>query len=490
MEQWIEIRSLSASGLGIRAIARRLRVSRNTVRNALRGKPVTKEALKRERFAQLIPYRDEVLRMLKAKLIGTRILNELRRQGYAGGATALYDFMAELRKDLPHQRKKAVCRFETAPGVQAQFDWSPYEILLGGVTVHVIVYDLILAYCRRKFYWPSFRENQESVFEALERGFQHFGGTTSELLVDNPRVFVIDPRPGHFTWNPHFLDFCKHYRLEPRACLPRRPETKGKVERPFYFLEQHFIKGNEFVDFPDFCRKLSDFNMELDYRMHQALGIAPIERFEEEREALCPLPTAMLSGSCSLFRKVSWDCLISYDASKYSVPFTYAGKDVWVRVSQGAYLEILSRGGEKLAYHKLSLKKGSIVIDDTHYEGLKKQSPRTMTNLRRAFEEEFPEDGLFLEKLIAQQKQNTYKHLRAIIELLSLYPREKMREAFAIGMQYNAFSSQFICGFLEKRGQMKAEEPTMMSMVPIPKMSFSRSLADYGRLISNEGSGE
>jgi transposase len=474
MEQWMEIRALSISGLGIRAIARRLRVSRNTVRSALRGKPLAEEAVKRERFTQLTPYRDEVLRMLKAELIGTRILNDLRRQGYAGGATALYDFIAELRKDLPTQRKKAVCRFETDPGVQAQFDWSPYEILLGGITVHVIVYDLILAYSRRKFYWPSFRENQESVFEALERGFQHFGGTTSQLLVDNAKVLVKDARPG----------------LEPRACLPRRAETKGKVERPFYFLEQHFIKDNEFVDFPDFCRKLSDFTMELDYRMHQTIGVAPIERFEEEREALCPLPTTMLSGNCSLFRKVSWDCLISYDASKYSVPFTYAGKDVWVKVSQGAYLEIFSRGAERLASHRLSLKKGSIVIDETHYEGLKKQSPRTMTNLRRAFEEEFPEDGLFLDNLIKQQKQNTYRHLRSIIELLPLYPREKMREAFALGLQHNAFSSQFVCSLLEKRGQMRAEEPTIMSMVPIPKMSFSRSLADYGRLISNEGSRE
>jgi hypothetical protein len=348
-----------------------------------------------------------------------------------------------------------------------------------------VVYNLILSYSRRKFYWASLSETQESVFEAVERGFHHFRGAPVEILVDNARVFVKNARPSNFEWNPHFLEFCRHYRVIPQACQVRRAKTKGKVERPFYFLEQHFIKGREFVDFSDFARKLSDFNMEIDHRIHQTLGVTPIDRFEEERDALSPLPPDMWFGAGVLFRKVSWDCLISFDGSRYSVPFQFAGKEVRVKISRGIYVEIYSMSGDLIATHKLSGKKGSITIDKSHYEGLKKQSPRTLANLKRVFAEEFPEDVLFMEKLLSQYKWNAHSHLRNILELLVLYPKEKIRETFPLAMSYNTFSSHFIRGVLEKEKPGKPESP-IQTMVEIPRIHIGRSLKVYDGLVPRE----
>ena len=55
---------------------------------------------------------------------------------------------------------------------------------------------------------------------------------------------------------PYFLEFCGHY-IKPVACKVKRPKTKGKVERPFYPLEQHFIKGREFESFEEFIKVFS-----------------------------------------------------------------------------------------------------------------------------------------------------------------------------------------------------------------------------------------
>ncbi|MEM3421964.1 MAG: DDE-type integrase/transposase/recombinase [Candidatus Hadarchaeum sp.] len=123
-------------------------------------------------------------------------------------------------------------RYETAPGQQAQFDWSTYTVKLGGILTKVIVYSLVLGYSRRKHYWASLDETQASIFEAIEEGFWHFGGTTKELLIDNPKAFVVNPNPQSFQWNHRFLEFCGHYRVQPVACRVGRPRTKGKVERP------------------------------------------------------------------------------------------------------------------------------------------------------------------------------------------------------------------------------------------------------------------
>ena len=134
-------------------------------------------------------------------------------------------------------------RFETPPGQQAQFDWSPYTVEFAGAWRRVVVFGMTLGYSRRKHYTASLDETQASIFEAIEACLRHFGGAPKELLVDNPKAFVLDANPAHFRWNPQFLELCGHYRVQPRACQPYRPQTKGKIERPFFYLEQQFLKG-------------------------------------------------------------------------------------------------------------------------------------------------------------------------------------------------------------------------------------------------------
>ena len=123
---------------------------------------------------------------------------------------------------------------------------------IGGSITRVVVFCLTLGYSRRKRYWASLDEKQVSIFEALEEGFWHFGGVTKELLVDNARAMVLNPSPSHFQWNRHFLELCGHYRVRPVPCRVGHPQTKGKVERPFFYLEQHFIKGNSFQSLAPF----------------------------------------------------------------------------------------------------------------------------------------------------------------------------------------------------------------------------------------------
>lgn len=52
------------------------------------------------------------------------------------------------------------------------------------------------------------------------------------------------------------------YRIEPHACIRGRPQTKGKVERSFYTLEQHLLKGRQFADFADLVAQGEAFDTE------------------------------------------------------------------------------------------------------------------------------------------------------------------------------------------------------------------------------------
>jgi hypothetical protein len=401
------------------------------------------------------------------QFIGTRILRELRALGYQGSASALYAHLRELRHTLADRR--VTMRFETPAGQQGQFDWACYTIVLAGMATKVTVFCLTLAYSRRKFYWPSLDASQDSIFEALEAGLRYFGGSPKEVLVDNARALVLDAHPARFTWNPHFLELCGHYRLQPRACQVRRPQTKGKVERPFYYLEQHFIKGNAWDSFEAFAHDLAVFAAdELDHSIHSTTGEAPIERFAAERDHLTPLATTPFVGSHAQLQKVSWDSLVAFGGCRYSVPWSYAGKRVWLRPSQGRYLVVLSQDAQPIAHHTLAVDKKRTILVAAHYEGLRRGAAKTRVVLEEQFLNRFPDLNWFVDALFIQHKNNAVQHLRGILSLAELYSPPTMLTAFEQARCYNTYSHPFIRGWVERQGTVPAALPTRARVLAPP----------------------
>jgi transposase len=484
LEAWTTIRHLHAQGYSISAIARQLNLSRKTVRRALQSTHPPRYQRKPVENPQLVPFIPLMQQMgSEQHLIGSRVLNEIRARGYAGSAAAFYRAWARLRPAQPDPRITE--RFETAPGVQSQFDWSDYTVQLGSALTRVVVYETVLSYSRRLHYSASLDATQASIFEALEEAFWHFCGVTKTLLVDNPRAFVLDVRPNHFQWNPQFLALCGHYRLEPVACQPGRPRTKGKAERPFYYLEQHFIKGHTWRDFAQFCEELARFEAEvLDHREHHTTHQAPLERFAEEAGCLTPLPPTRYVGIHEFTRKVSWDCMVPYQGSRYSVPYPYAGTRVWLRPSHGARLQILAADGTLLATHALSRTKGATVLDPAHYAGLRKDVPRTKVVLVERFRVRFPDQALFLDRLLAQYAVNPVRHLRGILELADHYPPHAMTAAFQTACEYSTYSVGFVRGVLQHQASPPAAPPTPLgTLVEIPRLAITRDLRTYQVLL-------
>jgi transposase len=49
-------------------------------------------------------------------------------------------------------------------------------------------------------------------------------------------------------YNRKLLDLGAHYRFLPKACRPYRAKTKGKVERPFRYVREHFMSRQDDID--------------------------------------------------------------------------------------------------------------------------------------------------------------------------------------------------------------------------------------------------
>lgn len=492
MEAWTTIRYLHAQGVGIRAICRELDVSRKAVRHAVRedGSPHYQRPSRPN--LKLAPFEAPIRELFfTQKLIGSRIAREVAKLGYTGSVSALYAHLKRLRAAVPSG--KATVRYETPPGQQAQFDWSPYTVDLGGELTRVIVYGMTLGYSRRKHYTVSLDETQASIFEAIETCLHHFGGAPKELLVDNARALVTDANPAHFRWNAQFLEVCGHYRLKPRACQPYRARTKGKVERPFFYLEQQFVKGTHFASFLDFQQQLARFEAEdLDVRVHTTTQERPLERFAAEIPHLLPLPEQRFVGTLVLSRKVSWDCLVSFRNSRYSVPAVYAGKLVWLLVSRGTHLLVLDGQRHIIAEHALSPRKGVTVLIAEHYAPLRKTTARTYVVLAEQFLARFPHEQAFLEGLVAQYKLSPATHLRPILELADVYNGASMARAFAVAVSYNTYSHAFVRGLLEGEGcpsAATAAAERSASELPraVPTTLVRSDLAVYQRVLEVVG---
>jgi len=120
-------------GASLRQIARDLGVARETVHSVLRRWEAERAGAGASvpgqiRRPSLVDPFNDTIRQLLARypdITFVRVFEELRAQGFTGGLTIVRERVLELR---PQPFREPVQRFETPPGVQAQMDYSTYDL--------------------------------------------------------------------------------------------------------------------------------------------------------------------------------------------------------------------------------------------------------------------------------------------------------------------------------------------------------------------------
>lgn len=297
-EAQMEIRVLSRRGMGVRAIARELGISRNTVRRYLRGEAVRKPSAPGPgRPRKLALYEDWLRRRVEAawpvRLPATVLHREIAAMGFDGTERTVRRFVATL---VPKPEPEPVVRFETVPGHQAQMDWGEYR--LGRQRVYAFIG--VLGYSRYLYveYVQSMRS--EVLLDCHRRMFGAFGGVPREVLYDNMKT-VVTHRDAYGRGRHRFHDgvwmLAAECGYRPRLCRPYRPQTKGKVERSVHYVANSFFHPlvtrlaleGEVVD-------LARLNAEVrlwcarvaNVRVHGTTGERPVDRLVSEQAVMSP----------------------------------------------------------------------------------------------------------------------------------------------------------------------------------------------------------
>jgi transposase len=469
------------AGTSQRKIAAQLKISRNTVSHAIkvheqqRAEGVSPVELqpKRSRKSLLDPFEDDIKDLLDRypDIRSVRVLEELQAKGFTGSYSTVKQRVRALR---PRPVAPVVVRFETAPGVQAQMDYSPYDIEFtneGRRRVHGFSY--VLGYSRRQYL--RFVEHQDFITTIREhvRAFEHLGGVAAVCLYDQMKVVVNRIEDGEPIYNTRFLAFATHYGFRPWACQAKRPQTKGKVERPFYYVETNLLNGRDFRSLEHLNEVASWWLRErADVRIHRETKRRPIDMHKEELPHLLRLPEKPFDVSEVVYRSVNGEHRVLFRSNEYSVPWQMIGELVVVRATE-TDLIVYGKDIKKIAHHDLLPRcvTGQTVIDKAHSPS--QEHHRRHELLAERFTE-LGETGLrFLEGLMKSRFGKSEAH--KVLSLLATYRKADLHAATERAVRYGAFSF----GAIERILSVQAEpRPVMESLAEESHLHLSGLLAE------------
>jgi transposase len=363
VDQLMHIKELHNEGHSIHDIVRITGHSRNTVRKVLRGEHDLKFKAP-QRTSKLDPYKGYLKqRYDEHRLSAVRLIEEIRPMGYDGSIATLRRYLKTLKTEH-RRRSRLTVRFETPPGKQAQADWSYCGRFAGpdGKPVPVYLFAMVLAFSRMMFIRFTTSMKMGPLIECHQRAFEFFGGVTATVLYDNMKQVRLGPD----RLNEQLLDFANHYGFVPKTHKPYRPRTKGKVERPMDYIKDNFLAGREFSDIDHLnAHSLHWLGHTANVRIHGTTQKRPIDLFDQEKPTLAPITeVAPYRFVDPVARVVSYESMIRFHGSRYSVPPQYAGQSVQVAAEGG---QVLVRVGDTvIAEHHEAPQPGRCVVQKDH----------------------------------------------------------------------------------------------------------------------------
>jgi hypothetical protein len=110
---------------------------------------------------------------------------------------------------------------------------------------------LILAYSRCLFiqYYPRFTRFEAKQF--LLEAVRFLAGCCPTCVIDNTSVIVVAGAGDEAVFAPEMVAFARTLGFAFRAHPVNQPDRKGRVERPFAWVEGNFLAGRTFADFAD-----------------------------------------------------------------------------------------------------------------------------------------------------------------------------------------------------------------------------------------------
>jgi transposase len=344
VEDWAEVRRLHLSeGLGIKTIARRLGLARNTVRAALASD--TPPRYVRERSGSLVDAFEERIRVLLGEFPEMPATVIAERVGWVHSSSVLRARVAELRPLYRPGDPADRTVYEAGEIVQCDL-WFPGKVVPVGTEVLADppVLTMVAAYSAfiMAVLLPS--RTTGDLLAGMWRLLSGLGAV--------PKMLVWDNESGigqHHRLTAGARSFAGTLGTRIYQTAARDPEAKGVVERANGFLETSFMPGRSFTCASDYNTQLAAWLPRANTRMVRRTGEAPGVRVVADAAAMTALPPiAPATGTFSRVR-LGRDYYVRVVGNDYSVDPSVIGR--LVDVHAGLDEVVVTCAGTLVARH-------------------------------------------------------------------------------------------------------------------------------------------
>lgn len=465
-------RAYYIEGKSIRQIARELRHSRETVKEALESAEPRRYRLTKPRPAPVLgPYKARIDELLeenerlprKQRYTGRRIYEVIKAEGYTGSESSVRRYVAQRRKE---KRRPAVyIPLEFEPGADAQVDWGEVLFILNGEETIAQLFLMRLCYSRRLFAMAFPAQKQEAFFLGHVCAFHHFDGVPRRISYDNLKTAVQRVLEGRNRKEQEaFTLFRSHYLFESHFCTPGQAHEKGRVEKGVGFARRNFLVPIPQVDswealnghLLQACR--ADDRRRV-HRQERTIG----EMWEVERPHLLPLPER--DFDCCVVRPVTLNGFgqVEFETNRYSVPADRARRNLVLK-AYPFHVEILYLD-EVIATHPRCYDRHQDILDPLHYLPLLEQRPGAFDHARpiRRWRASWPP---VYEQLLAhlREKWPEGRGVREFVRILKLhrdYPADLIAQAVSQALAYGCAHAD---GVLLCLRQLTSPDPSPVSL--------------------------
>jgi transposase len=465
---WAEIRRLAEiDKLSGRTIARRLHCSRHTVAAALnQQQPPAPTAARRASL--LDPYIDRIKELLARHpdLSAVRIREEIARgpDGYTGSTTILRRCLRNLRP----ARGRVYQEVHYQPGQAMQVDWGECgHVQVGSTRRKVSVFVAVLCYSRLLYIEFTLSQRKTEFYRCLVNALTFFGGSPRTVIFDNLKAAVLNGSGRHACFHPEFLALCGYFCMQPLACAARDPESKGMVEGGVRYVKHNALAGRaeELLRFEDYLALAPAWRDQLaNVRMHESTRARPIDRFQQERALLRPLPAIPFDTDEIVPAVVSPHARVAFDGNRYSAPPKFVRKPLTIRASRDE-LRLLHEG-QVVAQHVRSYERGQLlVLPEHHLAALNLRHRPSQQALQQEFDAWGPEAREFHLHL-NHRPVKTSVHLRRLLNLAQVYGRTEVLAAIRRALELATYDAAYVENLLlAQRRRRQLPTPTL----PTPK---------------------
>lgn len=430
------ILELNGKGVSRREIAQVLKLSRHSVRKVLKANSTSVPPIKRVEKAE--PYRDQILELMascKGNLV--RVHEEL----IAGGAALSYQALTGFcrKHGIGQQPIVPAGRYHFEPGEEMQHDTSPHDVVVDGKKYKAQTASAVLCYSRLLFFQinPTFQRFDCKVF--LTDALRYMGGVCERVMIDNTHVVVLRGTGREMIPVPEMDAFAERFGFRFAAHAIGDPNRKGRVERPFSFIENNFLAGRTFTSWNDLNTQARQWCDKVNATYKKHIRAVPRELFAVERLHLKPLPAWIPEVYRMHQRIVDVEGYVSVHSIRYSVPVDWIGRRVEVRETRDK-LDIELDARHIVTHTRMLTPFPQRITLAEHKpprgEGVKRSAPHPE---EQALIEAAPEIALYVAALKQKGRKVVALALRQLLRLLREYPREAFLAAVQEAARYGLY---------------------------------------------------